>query len=69
MDDGPVPRSFKGHTCTQKSVKSTLYMASKPIRTQDQDVSEYSFNQISKTSITSTEFGATALTLEKEESG
>lgn len=69
MDDGPVPRSFKGHTCTQKSVMSTSYMASKPTRTQDQTVSESNSNQNSKTTITSTEFGAAALTLEKEESG
>ena len=69
MDDGPVPRSFKGHTCTQKSVMSTSYMASKPTRTQDQTVSESNSNQTSKITFTSIDFGTTASTAEKEECG
>ena len=69
MGDDPVPRSLKGHTCIRKSKTSTLYMAKKPTRTQDQTVSESNSNQISKITFTSIDFGTTASTAEKEECG
>lgn len=67
MDDGPVPRSFKGHTCIRKSITNTLHMATKPIRTQN--VSETDFIQTSPTTVIFEVFGENALTLEKDEGG
>ena len=69
MDDGPVPRSFKGHTFIRKSITNILHMASKPIRTQKQNVSETDFIQTSPTTITFEVFGESALALEKDEGG